>query len=314
MDVTVLVVDDAATLRAQLVQLLRALPDVAHVLEAADGLQGFLAMRRQPVHLVLCDLIMPGVDGFKFLNLVHGEPSLRDVPVIMLTGEEDVAAKVRGLQAGASDYLTKPYDVGELTARVRVHLKIKALQDELRQKNAELEQLVRVDALTGLHNRRSLEEQLRQEFLRSERYRAPATLAMVDVDHFKRVNDAFGHPVGDRALVAVAAALRDSARVQDVVARYGGEEFCILMPHTDAHGAALAAERHRAAVANLPPVAEPGPERLTVSIGLAAFPRPDVHGIEAWVRLADAALYRAKQGGRNRVEAAPPIGAATTSG
>lgn len=306
MDVTVLVIDDAAALRTQLVQLLRALPNVAHVLEAADGLQGFLAMRRRPVDLVLCDLIMPGVDGFKFLALVHGEASLRDVPVIMLTGEEDVAAKVRGLQAGASDYLTKPFDVGELTARVRVHLKIKALQDELRQKNAALEQLVRVDALTGLHNRRSLEEQLRQEFLRAERYKTTATLAMVDVDHFKRVNDAFGHPVGDRALAAVAEALQHSARVQDVVARYGGEEFCILMPHTDAHGAALAAERHRTAVASMPPVAEPGPERLTVSIGIAEFPRPDVHGVEAWVALADAALYRAKQEGRNRVAAAPP--------
>lgn len=306
MSFTVLVVDDSAAVRAQLLQVLRALPNVGQVLEATDGLQGFLAMRRQPIDLVLCDLLMPGVDGFKFLGLLHQEPRFAEVPVIMLTGEEDVQAKVRGLQAGASDYLTKPFDPDELAARVRIHLKIKALQDELRQKNAALEQLVRVDALTGLNNRRSLDEALRQELLRVERYQTPASVAMVDVDHFKRVNDGFGHPVGDRALAAVAEALRSCARVQDVVGRYGGEEFCILMPHTDLRGALLAAERHRVAVAALPPVAEPGPAQITVSIGVAAYPRPDVHGVEGWLGLADAALYRAKQQGRNRVEAATP--------
>lgn len=300
MPFTVLVVDDAPAIRNEVRQVLQTMDGIGTILQAGDGLQGFLAMRKQPVDLVLCDLMMPNVDGFKFLSLVHEQPGLRDVPVIMLTGLEDVQAKVRGLDAGASDYLVKPFDARELTARVRVHLKLKVLQDELRQKNVALEQLARVDALTGLQNRRSLDEALRQEFLRSQRYQAPVALAMVDVDFFKKVNDTYGHAIGDRALQTVAEALRVTSRVQDVVARFGGEEFAIVMPHTDLQGAAFAAERHRAAVARAPAV-EDGPEHLTVSVGVAHYPRADVPDVGAWLARADAALYRAKQAGRNQV-------------
>ena len=149
-------------------------------------------------------------------------------------------------------------------------------------------------------------EMLRNEFKRSERYGTQVVYVMADVDHFKRVNDTYGHLVGDRALVTVAQALARTARAQDIVGRYGGEEFAMMLPHTEPKGGELAAERHRKQVEQAVLQLDQGPMTLTMSFGVANFPRPDVGRVEDLIALADQALYRAKAAGRNRVMMAPP--------
>lgn len=296
---TVLIIDDSEAIRRRVVQSLGDKNVFTTFLQASDGIEGFKLLLSNPVDLILCDLNMPGIDGFKFLALKHGKSEYNEVPVIMLTGEEDVRNKVRGLEAGASDYLTKPFHDEELVARVRVHLKIKTLQDELRDKNARLEAMTRTDELTGVNNRRFFMEMLRAEYLRSERYGTPLVYAMVDIDHFKRINDTHGHLIGDRALVAVAGVLQKAVRLHDVLGRYGGEEFGIIMPHTDQPGAELAVERCRRQIAETPIEVDGHSLKITVSLGAVCYPRPEIKRLEDLIGLADAALYRAKEAGRN---------------
>ena len=303
---TVLIIDDSEAVRERVQDVLTTEPKVTRVLTANDGIAGFKQLMEQPIDLILCDLIMPVLDGFKFLALKQTRPEFADIPVIMLTGEEDIRAKVRGLEAGALEYLTKPFDAPELLARVRIHLKIKELQDDLRQKNTRLEQLARVDELTGLNNRRFFMEMLRNEFRRSDRYGTPFVYVMVDIDHFKKINDTHGHLVGDRALVAIAQVLARTARAQDVVGRFGGEEFAIIMPHTELKGGELAAQRHRRLIEEEPIAIDEGALKVTASFGVAQFPRPDVRRVEELIELADQALYKAKEAGRNQVGVAQP--------
>lgn len=303
---TVLIIDDSIAVRQRVQEVLQIEPKVTSVLTASDGIAGFKILMEQPIDLILCDLVMPVLDGFKFLALKQTRPEFADVPVILLTGEEDIRAKVRGLEAGALDYLTKPFDAHELLARVRIHLKLKDLQDDLRQKNSRLEQLTRTDELTGLNNRRFFMEMLRNEFRRSERYGTSIVYVMVDIDHFKRVNDSYGHLMGDRALVAVSQVLMRTARAQDVIGRFGGEEFAIIMPQTELKGGELAAQRHRRLVEEEPILLDEGVLHITASFGVAQFPRADVRRVEDLIELADQALYKAKDAGRNRVAVAQP--------
>ena len=304
----VLVIDDAAHVRSEVTRALHGLDAQLRVVTAEDGLRGFIALKADAIDVILCDVNMPHVDGFKFLELVRKERAFDACPIILLTGAEELRDKVRGFALGAADYVTKPFHAEELCARVQVHLKVRALQAELEEKNARLETLVREDALTGLKNRRALSELLRYEFAQAERYRTPLSLAMVDIDHFKSINDRFGHPAGDRLLRAVAESLLHTARVQDCVVRYGGEEFAILMPHTDLVGAQMAAERHRLKVASLDGQQWDGSCEVRASFGVAAVPRADISAPEELIVRADAALYRAKQEGRNcvRSDASPP--------
>lgn len=301
MDRTVLIIDDSEPVRRHVERVLRD-HDVAHAFRhASSGVEGFALLAREPVSLVLCDVEMPGLDGFKFLRLKAQKDGLHDVPVIMLTGKEDVRAKVQGLSEGASDYLTKPFHDEELVARARVHLKLKELQDELRKKNALLEELSRTDSLTGLLNRRFLMELLLAEFQKSSRYGTPLSLVMLDIDHFKRVNDTYGHITGDAAIKAVAQVLRREIRTCDLAARFGGEEFAVVLPQTDQEGALIAAERCRRAVEATAIVAGDQELHITASFGVATCPRADLGTIEQLIGAADEALYRAKGTGRNRV-------------
>ena len=311
MSSTILVIDDAASIRHVLKFKLEKIDEIKTVLLAADGREGVKLLRETPVDLVLCDLVMPEIDGFGVLAERNRIVSLEDVPVIMLTGQDAVDDKVRALSAGASDYLTKPFDDAELIARVRLHLKTRLLQGELRAKNAELEslnrkleELNRTDPLTGAANRRSLSESLEREYLRALRYERPLSLMMIDVDHFKRVNDTYGHQAGDAVLVTIASSLLCSLRKQDVIGRYGGEEFAVILPETAKQNAMVVAERFRNVVASAE--TDIGSSRLsvTVSIGVAALSDEEASNTEALVRAADRALYRAKQEGRNRVMAA----------
>jgi diguanylate cyclase (GGDEF)-like protein len=304
---SILIIDDSAVVRQQILTTLRkaALFETHH--EAADGIEGFKAALNQSFDVIVCDLEMPGMDGFKFLAMRNSREELRDVPVIMLTGREDLETKIRGLDQGASDYVTKPFDPAELVARVRVQLKIKTLQDALKKSNQLLLQLSNTDPLTGLHNRRYLMDTLAREVERSCRTDIPLSLVMIDIDHFKRVNDTYGHQVGDAVLVAVAALLQGQLRPYDTAARFGGEEFVQVLPSTELAAAGAVAERLRKLTANLSFAKEGAADlELTISAGVAIVSPGSIVNADDLIRQADTALYRAKQDGRNRVVLASP--------
>jgi diguanylate cyclase (GGDEF)-like protein len=208
---------------------------------------------------------------------------------------------VVGLGAGADDYVTKPINFAELEARVKSMLRIKALQDELARANEELSRMAVTDALTGLHNRRNVEALLHDMFEHSVRLHEPLACAMFDLDHFKSVNDTYGHQAGDAVLQQLAGILKASAREIDKVGRYGGEEFIILLPGTVLDAAVTFAERTRQQVESHTFTFEGGSLRRTLSCGVAAFPHPRISHREALVKAADDALYVAKELGRNRV-------------
>lgn len=301
---TLLIIDDSEAVRNRVKESVASCGLFDTILEAPDGLLGFKLLREHSVDLVLCDLIMRGVDGFKFLALKRSDPRFDDVPVILLTGQETVSSKVRALDSGASDYLVKPFDDAELVARLRVHLKVKQLQDALREKNRELEDLSRRDPLTGVANRRAFHELLDAEFARCARYGRPFSFMMVDLDHFKNVNDTHGHQAGDLALITTAKTLVGQLRTNDMVGRYGGEEFAVILPETAHSGAMLVAERCRVKIASTPLIYADTVFSVTASMGLASVPDPRASTTEAMIRLADEALYDAKRQGRNRLIAA----------
>jgi two-component system, cell cycle response regulator len=302
--IVVLVVDDARSNRQFVGDLItqRGLAD--ECLYAEDGLIAFKLLRGSPVDLVVCDLDMPRCDGLKFLRLKATDPAFENIPVIVVTGAEDIARKVQALTTGASDYVVKPYEPNELAARISVHLKLRRLQAELLRANTELQRLTQIDPLTEVANRRHLSERLEEEFLRSKRYERPMSLGMLDIDNFKKLNDNYGHPAGDYALIQVANIIKETLRRHDFVARYGGEEFVMLLPETPVDNAVLACERVRVSVAEAQITFDGQRLPVTVSLGVASFPHNLLTKAQDLITLADTALYDAKRSGRNRVVAA----------
>jgi len=304
----ILVVDD----HEDNVELLRArLESRGYRVEAAsDGQMALDRVFADPPDLVLLDVMMPRVDGMEVARRIKADPTLPFVPVIMQTALDSTEHMVQGLEAGADDYIAKPINFAELEARVKALLRIKALQEELARANAELLRVSQTDGLTGVDNRRHIEERLTEAFGHAARLNESLAVVMTDVDHFKSVNDTYGHQAGDAVLKQVAEVLRDTAREIDRVGRYGGEEFLVLLPGASLEDARRYADRARAAVAGREFAYEGGALRRTLSAGVAAWPHPDVRHQEALVKLADDALYAAKTGGRNRVVAHGDPGAA----
>ncbi len=303
MGTTILVVDDSEVTRKHIERLLTSHRVAERVLLARDGAEALQLLTSHDVSLILCDIEMPELGGMKFLRIVQAMPDYNTIPLLFTTVHADTRIKVQGLSDGAVDYVTKPFVNEELIARVRVQLRIKALQDELVAKNARLEELSRIDYLTQLSNRRHLMEVLNAESSRAVRHGGAMSLVLADIDHFKRTNDQFGHPVGDRCLQLVANTLVSQLRKSDHAARFGGEEFAMVLPETDADGATVVAERFRAAVAASCLLVEGKKVPMTVSLGVATFPGGEIRTVERLIKAADAALYAAKDAGRNRVVA-----------
>jgi diguanylate cyclase (GGDEF)-like protein len=296
----VLVADDSLVIRSV---LRKQLEDYGHeVTEAVDGVEALRLVRERAPDIILLDVEMPNLDGHQVLAELRLHPETAEIPVVFLTGRSSTEDVVEGLRLGAHDYLGKPFEPAELLARVSAALRVKGLQDQLRARNAELEAISRTDALTGLPNRRHLQERLASTAAASRRQESPMAVLMVDVDHFKSVNDRFGHDAGDVVLKDVAATLHSACRGEDVAGRWGGEEFLIVAGTTAIDGAAVLAERVRRAIASAPVQVGDCSLEVTASIGVASGDGD----IDELLRRADAALYEAKGGGRNRVVAAPP--------
>lgn len=269
--------------------------------EAADGKQALELVHQNPPDLILLDVMLPDIDGYEISRRIKGNEELPFIPIILVTARDSTQDKVMGLDAGADDYLTKPINFPELEARVRSMLRIKRLQDELEEKNRELERLSISDGLTGLYNHRRIHGLLHEEFERAQRTGDKISVAMFDLDRFKSVNDTYGHPAGDRVLQEMATVLRESAREIDRIGRYGGEEFMVILPETDIEDAAVFVERVRREVARRPfDIELDEPLHMTISVGVATYPNESIDSPETLVKIADNALYAAKTGGRNK--------------
>lgn len=295
------VVDDDAAIRRLVRLLLRR--GGYDIVEFATGSEARQALESTAWDLAILDRRLPDMDGAELCHELKTNPEFKSRYVIILTGEDEQREKIVGLDLGADDYITKPFEPEELLARIRAAKRIVDLQKELVETNKRLERLSITDGLTGLFNHRYFQDELGRAFEESERYRRPLSLAIIDLDFFKRVNDSYGHAVGDEVLRAVSETFQESIRSSDLAARYGGEEFAVMMPETALDDAIRFAEKIRALVESRPIRTQAGRISLTVSIGVSMAPNPSIGSARELIVSADTALYRAKRSGRNQVQA-----------
>jgi two-component system, cell cycle response regulator len=258
---------------------------------AYGGEEGLAAAENFRPDVILLDIDMPEMDGFEVCRRLKANPNTAAVQVVFLTGETSTEQKVKGLNLGAVDYVTKPFDIAELKARVRACLRTKYLLDLLAQH-------AMIDGLTGLWNRAYLTSRLQGELSLTQRSGGVLSCVMADVDHFKSINDTYGHGVGDQVLQAIAKTMKAQCRNEDIACRYGGEELVILMPNVPAPGAHAAAQRMLGALAALTIPVDSQPLKVTCSFGVADSSQEPSPAI---VERADQALYASKRAGRNRV-------------
>ncbi|MBU2515554.1 diguanylate cyclase [bacterium] len=278
----ILIVDDEPKIRRSIVRHLKT--EKHEVLEAENGKIAIELVKKSSPDLIVLDVMMPEMDGIEFCKWIRNDAALSNVYIIMLSARARSEDKVFGLDIGADDYLAKPFDPKELLARIRTGIR-----------THEVIKSANIDALTGLYNKGFFNSSIRQEIARYNRKQEVFSLALADIDFFKKVNDTHGHAAGDEVLVMLADIFRGIVRKTDICSRWGGEEFATILTGTSEEGAAILGEKMRATVeASLFPKAG----SITISIGIAAY-RGDE---DIFFQRADAALYKAKQNGRNRVE------------
>ena len=303
----ILIVDDDPVLR-QILQtyMSRAGYDVAL---AENGQTALDIWERETIRLVITDWMMPVMDGPELIRRIRAVSAPAYTYIIMLTAKESKGDVIYGLEAGADDYLTKPFNTGELRARVKIGERILNLENRLNQTLQQMEELATLDSLTGLLNRRALYTHAEAELSRSRRDRNPVSLMMLDIDHFKQVNDRHGHLVGDKALRLVADTLKLNKRPYDWAGRWGGEEFLLVLPSTDEGLAVTIAERMRQQILDTHLPVATGVLQLHASFGIASTSTgldldangSELYHLDSLVARADEALMRAKELGRNRV-------------
>ncbi|MDH4608999.1 diguanylate cyclase [Pseudomonas sp. BN102] len=289
----ILIIDDSADSIRLLSSMLK---DQGQILFATSGETGIrLAQQQQPT-LILLDVEMSGMNGYEVCAALKNDPATQDCAVIIVTANTGMEYEIKALEAGAVDFITKPFNPPVVRARVQTHLR-------LQRQTTLMRQLANRDGLTGLYNRRYFDEALSLEFERHRRQRLPLAVALIDVDHFKAYNDHYGHPQGDVCLQSVAKAINTvSRRPGELVARYGGEEFAIILPHTDALGAEkyggwlcdlvreLRIDHQYSATAPM----------VTISVGIASLAPPVQGSMQQLIEATDKALYQAKTDGRDR--------------
>lgn len=292
----ILIIDDAQQIHHLVRARLKGL--AVDLISCESGQEGLVIAKDTQPDLILLDVNMPnGLSGFEVCKKLKDDSETHGIPVIFLSAADEPINKVIGFDLGAIDYVTKPFEPAELRARVRSALKIKELMDLLTSQ-------AQIDGLTGLRNRRYFDQRLTQELAEGRRYGRPVGLLMLDVDHFKSINDAFGHPKGDQVLVKIAEILTRNCRSTDIPCRYGGEEFTIILPEAAGDITYQSGQRLLEQIRTSPELTAIIGRPVTVSIGAAcAWPKDQLLPA-ALVDLADQALFAAKTAGRNRVTAA----------
>lgn len=302
--VKVLLADDSSASRMILGRLLRSCEYCEYeIVEATNGIDALAALYAPDgPRLAILDWLMPGMSGVEICSRIRSQPDQPYIYMLLVTAREDRRSLLEGLGAGADDYLVKPFDSEELSYRLRTGIRIIELEDRLRSTQSRLEHEATHDNLTGLLNRGTVIEALKRELERGHRSGNETSIILADIDHFKQVNDTYGHVAGDCVLQEVSGVLHETIRSCDWLGRYGGEEFLIVLPDTRPEEAAILAERLREKVeAHLVQI---GAQCLnvTLSIGLDGTQPDALASVESLILNADSALYDAKRHGRNRVE------------
>jgi diguanylate cyclase (GGDEF)-like protein len=269
---------------------------------ATSGKKALERLETVKPDLILLDLMMPDMGGLEVCEILKAAPQYQKIPVIFLTASNEQESLIDAFAKGAVDYVTKPFHSAELLARVRTHLELKQARDALHEAYEALELLVVVDLLTGVSNRRAIDVFAQEEYDRAQRYKTDFSVLMIDLDHFKKVNDVYGHYIGDECLKIVSEKLNNSLRIVDQFGRFGGEEFVAILPETSLTDAIKVAERLRLEISQLVPDIKGFSASLSISIGVSAFQETDQAPTDIFKR-ADKALYEAKEMGRNLVRA-----------
>jgi diguanylate cyclase (GGDEF)-like protein len=297
----ILLVEDSMTSMAVISRDLRQHFRLRH---ARDGEEAWQMLQGDPeIELVITDIQMPRVSGQQLLKLIRlsDEPRIQNLPVIVMTTANDNADKHLAFLNGANDFLNKPIDPLELQARLGVHHRLARTLRELEESLNALAEQATTDSLTGLKNRRMFYGQSEQNLAACRRSGQDISVLLFDIDHFKKVNDTYGHHAGDEVLIHVARLLKNMMRSADTVARFGGEEFAALLPETNKLGAAVLGERIRATIEREKIVVGGQHIPVTVSIGVATLPASELETVDQLLRVADQRLYLAKHNGRNRI-------------
>ena len=310
-DQEIVIVDDSPDNLRLLIGILKE--QGYKVRPAPSGARALATVRKMPPALILLDIMMPEMNGYEVCRQLKKDETTRDIPVIFLSALNKVFDKVKAFKVGGVDYISKPFQVEEVMVRVNTHLMIQAKQKALSLKNEalveksviiteqakKLEQLATKDCLTGLSNRRDFQEKVELEEKRFKRTQRRFSIILLDIDHFKNVNDTYGHDFGDRVLINVARTLNQGLRAQDIIARWGGEEFICLLPETDADGARHVAEKIRTKIGAQRQDRGDASVSVTVTLGICVY--DGSCSIEDSIKSADTALYEGKKYGRNQV-------------
>jgi diguanylate cyclase (GGDEF)-like protein len=288
---TILIVEDEVINIHSLSRILRG---TARLCFAKTGKQALELAEKLAVEMVLLDIMLPDINGFEVCKELKNNPATAKCTVVFVTALDSDEEEAHGLRMGAMDYIKKPFNPTIVRERVQNLLNLTLAYREL-------EELSTTDFLTGVFNRRYFMEIATTELKRHQRHAKITSILMLDIDHFKDVNDTYGHSVGDQALRHLVKICRDNLREEDIFARYGGEEFCALLPETDASTAKEVAERLRYNIESTPMELDEQLLHLSVSIGLSGIDARQETDIEPWLERADQAMYRAKEQGRNRV-------------
>lgn len=296
----ILVVDDSSTARMITSSVLR---DYGFWVETAvNGEEGIKKAKSFNPDAMVVDLRMPKMDGFQVCEHIKKLGKGQYIPILLLTAREDVESVVKGLESGADDYITKPFNEMEFIARVKVLLRLKSLQDELYQANKKLEKLSIIDGLTGIFNHRYFQERFSEALKNAKESKKSLIIGLFDLDYFKVVNDTYGHIVGDKVLKRVVEIMKKNLNKQDILARYGGEEFVVVFYNDDINEVFSVCERILKEVESFNFSADDKNFNITISCGLARF-NPEIENIDKdkLLHKADMALYNSKREGRNRI-------------
>lgn len=270
------------------------------VISANEADAGIKLAEQEVPDIILLDVNMPGISGIEACRKIRGDEKIRDIPIILVTAnhmDDDIEV---GLDAGANDYVTKPYHYEVLAARIRTALRLKEAQDRLVELNNRLEEVATTDSLTGLYNRRHFLELVSVELARAWRHNLPLAICIMDVDKFKQINDINGHLIGDQVLIEIAQVCQSQCREVDIMGRFGGDEFVLCCPDSDAQGALMLTERCREMVNKLEIEGLSQETKASVSWGIASLEDSD-KDIASILARADQALYKSKSMGRNKV-------------